>query len=298
VLKPFLAEYEGLYQALSKSHDQEAKLAKRMRDLNAEIVVNGGSVANALKYAQEEQQIIQQLRRDIETQQKQVEQSHSKERLNKDSITKLKMEIKELTEKIDQGATMTEEQQNLLDNLARSKEQLEKDRDLLKQNSEMLQNITAEQLEKMHEQDGNVLGSEENITVIKHKLSEKKTEVENEKQRKEHLEQQMKDLRYSNEQHTEEVNNSKRNVLNGESELRKVEEDITKAEKDEHEKEAKVRMKMEEKHKLEVKLEQELTKNNKYTQENEQRELALRAKREEIQGHKSSRTNVRSCTKP
>lgn len=285
-LEPFLTEYESLYKALLKSHDNEKRLTKRMRDLNAEIVANAANVQTALKLAQEDQQIIQTLRRDIETQQKQVEESQKKERMNKDSIAKLKMEIKELTEKIDQGATMTEEQQNLLDQLAAQKEQLEKDRDLLKQNSEMLQNITAEQLEKLHELDGGLLTSEEQITVIKHKLSEKRSEVDSEKHRKEHLEQQMKDLRYTNEQHTEEVHSAKRNVLSAESELRKVEEDITEAEKEEHRLEARVRMKMEEKHKLEVKLEQELTKNNKFTQENERREIDLRTKREEIQGHK------------
>merc|ERR1719401_3406662 len=117
---------------------------------------------------------------------------------------------------------MTEEQQNLLSQLAASKEQLEKDRDLLKQNSEMLQNITAEQLEKLHDLDGSLLKAEEEITVIKHKLAEKRTEVENEKHRKENLEQQMKDLRFSNEVHQEEVNSTRRNLLSAEAEARKV----------------------------------------------------------------------------
>jgi len=63
------------------------------------------------------------------------------------------------------------------------------------------------------------------------------------------------------------------------------EKEIADAEKEEHRLETRVRLKMDEKHKLEVKLEQELTKNQTYTQENEQRELALRAKRDEISTH-------------
>jgi len=290
--EPFLGEYEKLYKALLKSHENEKRLTKKIRDLNAEISANAANVQTAMKLAQEDQQHILTLRRDIEQNQKQVEAAQQKEKQAKDTIAGLKADIKDLVERIEQGASMTVEQQNLLSQLAAQKEQLEKDRDLLRQNSEMLHNITTEQLEKLREAEGGVGESEENITVIKQRLADKRAEVENEKQRKEDLEQQMKDLRLSNEVHQEEVNSTRRNVLSAESDLKKVEEDITDAEKDESRLESRVRLKMDEKHKLEVKLEQELTKNNKYTQENEQRELALRSKRDEIQSHKGEKEKV------
>lgn len=293
IFEGFLGEYDKLYKALLKSHDNEKRLTKKIRDLNAEISANAANVQTAMKLAQEDQQHILTLRRDIEAQQKQVEQSLTKEKTNKETIAKLKTEIKELSDKIEQGASMTEEQQALLSQLAAQKEQLEKDRELLKQNSDMLQSITAEQLEKLHESDSALAVAEENIAMIKHKLQEKRAEVENEKQRKEDLEQQMKDLRLSNEVFQEDVNSIRRSVLSAEAELRKVDEDIADAEKEEHRLETRVRLKMEEKHKLELKLEHELTKNNKYTQENEQRELALRAKRDEIGGHKNEQEKVK-----
>jgi chromosome segregation ATPase len=286
VFEGFLGEYEKLYKALLKSHDNEKRLTKKIRDLNAEISANAANVQTAMKLAQEDQQHILTLKRNIETEQKQVEQSIQKEAANKETIAKFKADIKEYVEKIEQGATMTEEQQALLSHLAAQKEQIEKDRDLLKQNSEMLQNITATELERLHDWDSQLGESEENIVAIKHKLADKRTEVENEKRRKEDLEQQMKDLRISNELHQEEVNSSRRNVVQAESDLRRVDEEIVEAEKEEHRLETKVRLMMDEKHKLELKLEQELTKNNKYTQENEQRELARRAKADEIATHK------------
>jgi len=49
---------------------------------------------------------------------------------------------------------------------------------------------------------------------------------------------------------------------------------------------------MEEKRKLEEKLEQELSKNQKYVQENQQRELQLRARRDEIQQHGAERKKM------
>merc|ERR1712190_228405 len=56
--------------------------------------------------------------------------------------------------------------------------------------------------------------------------------------------------------------------------------------------EKRVRQRMDEKRKLEEKLEQELAKNQKYVQENQQRELALRARRDEIQHHGSEKEKV------
>merc|ERR1712079_1001794 len=53
-----------------------------------------------------------------------------------------------------------------------------------------------------------------------------------------------------------------------------------------------MRKMMDEKRKLEEKLELELAKNQKYVQENQQRELALRARREEIQQHNAEREKL------
>merc|ERR1719218_511953 len=128
IFESFLGEYEKLYKALLKSHDNEKRLTKKIRDLNAEISANAANVQTAMKLAQEDQQHILTLRRDIETQQKQVEQSMQKETANKETIARLKADIKDLTARIEQGANMTEEQQALLTQLASQKEQLEKDR--------------------------------------------------------------------------------------------------------------------------------------------------------------------------
>merc|ERR1719183_3513729 len=93
IFEGFISEYEKLYKALLKSHDNEKRLTKKIRDLNAEISANAANVQTAMKLAQEDQQHILTLRRDIDAQQKQVEQSTQKEQANKDTITTLKGEI-------------------------------------------------------------------------------------------------------------------------------------------------------------------------------------------------------------
>merc|ERR1712066_775857 len=100
------------------------------------------SVQTAMKTAAEDQQQIATLRRDIEAQQKLVEQSLQKERGANETIAKLKADTADLAAKIEQGAGMNIEQENQLQQLRTQKDQLEKDRDMLKQNTEMLQKIS------------------------------------------------------------------------------------------------------------------------------------------------------------
>ena len=74
---------------------------------------------------------------------------------------------------------------------------------------------------------------EEQIVEIRRMVSDKRLEVEAEKRRKEELEQQMKDMRVTNEMHHEELVNIQRNIQSEEQELKKVEQEVVEAEKDE-----------------------------------------------------------------
>ena len=48
-LEKFRLEYEKLHRALKKSHDQEKRLVKKCRELNAEIVNNQAKIKTALR---------------------------------------------------------------------------------------------------------------------------------------------------------------------------------------------------------------------------------------------------------
>merc|ERR1712194_620969 len=207
---------------------------------------------------------------EIETHQKQVEQSLEKERQAKDCISKLKAEIGDLTQQIDQGAGMSAEQELHLSQLSAQREQLEKDRDMLKQNTEMLQKICVARHEEVLKVEDSRVRSEEHIADIKAKVADKRKEVENEKLRKEQLEQQMKDLRLENENRQEELNTVQRNIHAEESDLKKIEGDIASAEREDEALEKRVLAKRNEMRKL---------------QENQQRELQLRSKKDEIGRH-------------
>lgn len=74
------------------------------------------------------------------------------------------------------------------------KEQLEKDRELLRQNTEMLQRITQGRFEEVQRLERELTEGEAQILTLKEKIAEKRGEVEVAKRSKEELEQKMKEL--------------------------------------------------------------------------------------------------------
>jgi len=187
---------------------------------------------------------------------------------------------------------MSPEQEKAIATLKTQREMLEKDRDMLKQDTDMIQSICGQMLEKVQRADGRKAGAEDQIVDTKQKVAEKRSMVEAEKRRKEELELQMKDLRVTTELHAEELSGINRTIAIELAELKKVEQDVADVEKKEESLERRVRIKMEEKKKLEDKLEQELAKNHKYVQENQQRELVLRSRRDEINTHSTERESI------
>jgi chromosome segregation ATPase len=249
-------------------------------------------VQTAMKSAAEDQQQIANHKRDIESQRKMLAQTNTRERMAKEAVTKIKVEISELASQIEEGSGMSHEQELQLRQLQGQKDQLEKDREMLRQNTEMLQTMVTGRLAQVQRAEKRREDSEEAITTIKQQIEDKRAEVEAEKRRKEELEQKMKDLREENELLQEEYSTLQRNIQNGNTELKKVEADVAEAEAQEERLEKRVRHKVDEKRKLEEKLEQELARNEKYVQENEQRHLQKRAKEEEIQQHKTEKDKV------
>lgn len=282
---PFRVEYENLYKALLRSHESECRLNKKIRDLNNDIAASSQSVQVAMKSAAEDQEQIMSLKRDIEEHQKLVDQAREREQQNSETIAAQKEEIAELMSKLDEDVGMTEEQESYLEQLRASKERLEKDKDVMRHSTELLQKACADKLRDLQKRERDLASSEEQIVATKQSIAEKEREAEREKRRKEELEQKAKDLRVENELKQEELHAVQRTLQREEAELRRIEQDVMEAEKDEERLEKRVRQKMEEKRKLEEKLEQELGKNQKYVQDNQARELALRARREDIQKH-------------
>lgn len=77
-LDRFRSEYEKVFRALKKSHDNEKRLIKKCRELGAEIVGGAAKVQAALKLSDEDQATIAALKKEIENSWKMVDSSHEK----------------------------------------------------------------------------------------------------------------------------------------------------------------------------------------------------------------------------
>jgi hypothetical protein len=77
-LDRFRAEYEKVFRALKRSHDNEKRLIRRCRELNAEIVSGAAKVQAALALSEEDQGTITALKKEIESSWKMVDSSHEK----------------------------------------------------------------------------------------------------------------------------------------------------------------------------------------------------------------------------
>lgn len=110
--------------------DNEKRLIKKCRELNAEIVANAAKVQTALKLSEEDQSTISALKKEIEKAWKMVDASHEKEARAKETIQQLKLEISNLTRLVEQGAGMSLGEESTVNDLLRQKEELVRELDL------------------------------------------------------------------------------------------------------------------------------------------------------------------------
>merc|ERR1719214_273847 len=187
---------------------------------------------------------------------------------------------------------MSKTQEHAVNALLSQSEQLRKERDLMRQNAETMQAVSAETFAKVQKIEEEKMSSEVAISDIKQKLADKKAEIDTEKKRKENLEREMKKLRLSNEHSAEELEEKKRQGVEQENNLKKVETEIKNTEREEQRLEVELKKKMDEKKSYELKLDQETVKNNKMIEENSDRAQQLRLRREDIERLKAERDKV------
>merc|ERR1719181_976310 len=221
-LEHFRLEYEKLHRALKKSHDSEKRLIKKCRELNQEIVQNAVKVQTALKLSQEDQATIQSHKKEIERAWKMVEASHEKEQRAKETIHNLKVEIGSLSKLVEQGAGMSINQENMVNNLVQTKNELLKHRDMLQgqvaqlttQNqtlSAKVDVLTAERETEGHE-----------LHTLKEQLVARKAELERELRKKEKLDQDLKESRAQLDTRAEDIKTRQAEITKREEALRKV----------------------------------------------------------------------------
>lgn len=205
-LEHFRLEYEKLHRALKKSHESEKHLIKKCRDLNQEIVQNAVKVQTALKLSQEDQATITALKKEIERAWKMVETSHEKEQRARDTIQGLKSEISKLGRLVEQGAGLSINQENMVNQLVQEKNDLTKQRDMLEGTVTQMQQQNVDLTSRAHKLE---LERQEGSTELSHfrdQLEHYLEEAEKQQRRKERLDKELKELRTTLESRQSEIN--------------------------------------------------------------------------------------------
>ena len=194
-LERFRIEYEKLYRALRKSHEQEKRLVRKCRELNGEIVNNAAKVQTALKLSQEDQARLQTLQKDTEKAWKMVDMAHEKEVRARDTITQLREEIGNLSRLVEKGAGLSIGQEQMVKELSRERDEL------VRQNEEQAAKVrvldtqlgalskTRDDLETETAAQG------ERIEQLEEDLAAREAEISREQRRRERMDKELREVR-------------------------------------------------------------------------------------------------------
>ncbi len=102
---------------MKTSHENENKLLKKCRELNADIIANAAKVNGAIKMTQEDSNTIQFLKGELEKTYKVLEISKEREDKNKQKVDNLYQEVKHLNNILDKSCFLNNEQSDTVERL-------------------------------------------------------------------------------------------------------------------------------------------------------------------------------------
>ena len=126
-MERFRQEYEKLHRALKTSYDSEKRLVKRCKELQDTIIGNATRVKAAIKLTQEDSSTIGVLKKEVEKAWKLVEAAKEKEEKARKIISDLKTEISHLHKIVEQGSGLAFTQDNTVQKLMESKEDIKRE---------------------------------------------------------------------------------------------------------------------------------------------------------------------------
>ena len=194
-LEKFRLEYEKLHRALKKSHEQEKRLVKKCRELNAEMLNNQAKIKTALRLSQEDQKNISHLQKEMEKTWKLVHMAQEKESRAKETITQLKEEMANLSKLVERGAGLSVNQENMMKEFKQAKEELQMQVDDL---STVNKQMEVQLMEQSKVQD-DIREDRDKLAIViddlKGKINGKENEVLREQRRREKVQKELQDAR-------------------------------------------------------------------------------------------------------
>jgi chromosome segregation ATPase len=281
-LERFKAEYETLHRALKKSHESEKRLMKKCKELSVEIGSTNNKAGTALKLSQEDQGVIQQLKKDIEKTWSAVEQSHEKETQTKETLSALRREIDNLRNSVERGAGSSIAQENKLRDLGATRDELARDRDSHAQQVQAVRSEIGELTERVRLLENERVLADNAVSELTNAVNLKRQETDRERKRKERLEKELKEMKVVVEKRHDEIKGRQARVTAGLDEGSKLEAQLREQKQHTDRTLKEVDGLTQKVTKLQAELEEQVHSNVSLINENVQRHSELRTKQAEI----------------
>lgn len=194
-LDRFRQEYERLHRAFKLSHENEKKLLRKVKDLNADIVKNAAHVQTALKLTQDDSQTMMSLKEDLARSQSLISNLRDREEKNKTKIEHLHAEIKQLRQLIDQGNSISSGQNNTVNELVAQKDTLQREKEQLFMNLTTTKNELTQCLEKIKGLNDEKLDFQNSINQLNIKLAELEEKKTKEADRQKKFQDEMENMK-------------------------------------------------------------------------------------------------------
>ena len=194
-LDVFRKEYETLHTSFIKLHDGEKRLVKKCVDLHMEIQTCHTKTKTAEDLSAGDQATIETLKREIAKAKSRLEQSMEKELTAKENIKRLRTELRDLERQVEKGVGGLVGHDAALQDLARVRDDLQKEKDTQRTQLAAIQTDIAEYQEALaellreKEKQDTAIDSINQVTVDKYQ------QLEGEKQRKDYWEKELKALK-------------------------------------------------------------------------------------------------------
>jgi chromosome segregation ATPase len=225
-LERFRLEYQKLHKTLKTSHDTEKKLIKKCKELNSDIAANSVKVQIALKLSNEDNIAMEQVKQDVDRTWKLVDAAREKEENAKKKLAEQKYELSEVRRKVDSNDIIPQEQQNLLHELKKKKDEVLDIKDEKINKLKDIRNTNSDLIKKKNDLEDRKANLQSLIKGLKDAIQMSNTEAESQEARKKKLEEQLEETKVSYENKQVEVRKKEMQKIEISKELKELQKEI------------------------------------------------------------------------
>ena len=278
----YLSEFEKLTKTIQKSYKLNYKHFKEYTELCDSYMNNQKLIHEAMQISFENQQSIQSLKNQIKKAMETVENNEAREEAEKEELRKLKQEILNLNTTMSRGVNLNVNQERMVNELLKTKEQTTKDLEDEILEIQEVRNEIISIAEKIRTYDLQKQEIEQEIYHLKDKNIQKKLEIDTETKNKEKIDRELRELRVTVSAKIQEVHNKHEIIKRTNEENEALEEEI-KNQKVDFEKLSKEKDQLTQRvQKLQQEFEEQATVTNGVISENDNLKKELKMREDDI----------------